>query len=166
MKKLDIAIISGLILSLVIILSLRLEDVSNQNQLVLQNQELIKNNSRYAYVAASSAVTAANTIIENQRLIKQALNLSIENAQDIQENQITIQRLANIINTNTDSNRNMTIENRAMISALNSTFNRGFAENVTTRQVQTLSTSNQTLSNTDEILNLLSKTPPIRSGPT
>lgn len=151
-QRADYVVFGSLVLTLVIIVFLRLESFSSDNATILENQRLIKE-------SLNASQTNTELIIQNQEQAQHAIQ---------QNNEIYLKliNLAQTIDDNTDSNRNMTIQNRAMITALSNSFTKGFAQNVTTRQLQTLSTSNETLINTDKIIELLKRNTPIRSGPT
>ena len=87
MKKIDLLIILGLIASLSVVLGLRVESVSQQTAIVLENQELIQNVSNKAAVSAEYARRAVDTILINQELIKAALDQSKTNNDEIKSMQ-------------------------------------------------------------------------------
>lgn len=83
MKKIDYLIFIGLTISLVAFIYLTSITTSSQNLIVIENQGLIKK---------ALNVTEANSerIIDNQHLIRQALNNTQRNSERIIENQKSI----------------------------------------------------------------------------
>lgn len=148
MKKIDYFIFGGLTVSLILFLYLTSLTTSSQNATVLENQRLIRQ-------ALTITQNNSERIIENQKNI-----LDISKTQD---------EFLNIINNNTASNRNMTIQNREMIAFLRDTLDEEFIAEYKQDQILTEQKLNIMLlrvtNGSERILDMLNKPPSIRSSP-
>lgn len=156
LKSLDkktIILFSLIITGLIIAIGLRFESESAKVDELLTNQELT---------------------LQNQALIYETLNQSEANSENINktqaallavnENLLTVYTkillISNTIDNNTDSNRNMTVQNRQMISFLRDNFDEQFIGEYTTNnayQLQILDNILSKINNMSTTINNMSR---------
>jgi hypothetical protein len=83
MGKTDLLVLIGLILSLILFLTFATQNTSQQNQTILENQRLIK-------LALNASQQNSELILQNQQAIKAALNTTVSNSESLNRTQQAI----------------------------------------------------------------------------
>ena len=83
MGKTDLLVLVGLILSLILFLTFATQNTSQQNQTILENQRLIK-------LALNASQQNSQLILQNQQAIKAALNTTVSNSESLKRTQQAI----------------------------------------------------------------------------
>jgi hypothetical protein len=141
MKRIDYFIFGGLTISLILFLYLTSLSTSSQNTTVIENQRLIRqaltitqNNSERIIENQESILNISKSLQRDRDLLLEHSDITAQNLQGQDEFQ---NQLLNIINNNTGSNRNMTIQNREMIQFLRDTLDEMFIAELKQNQILT-----------------------------